>query len=244
MMRVRYDRIRKVLPYVALASGSFVIAYLVVAFAVIPDEAVAADITIPSVVGLTQSDADRRLTSLGLKATLGESRFSGDAPKSTVLAQNPAAGSVVLPGATVSLDVSSGQQRSTIPSIGGLTRDDAERALKDAGLQLGRLEEQPGDSARGTVLDSRPGAGQVVPLGTRVDLLVSGGPAELTMPDVVGRDLQTARGLLEQVGLALEPVAYDSVSTFLPGTVVAQSPAAGSAVASGAVVTLRIAGKP
>lgn len=227
-----------------MAAGGFLLAYLLVAFVVLPDDVALGDITIPGVVGLTQADAERRLTGLGLKVTLGEARFSADAPKSTVLAQTPPAGSVVAAGTSVALDVSAGQQRATIPSLVGRSTEDAERELKKAGLQLGQLQEQPSDSARGLVLGSNPSDGQVVPLGTRVDLMVSAGPSQLTMPDVVGRDYDSAAAFIAQLGLVAAPADYDSDSTLPRGTVVSQSPAAGTAVAAGTTVTLRVAGTP
>jgi beta-lactam-binding protein with PASTA domain len=196
------------------------------------------------VISLTQADAERRLTALGLTASVGESRFSADAPKSTVLSQSPAAGTVVAPGSAVTLDVSAGQQRATIPGLLGLSREDAERALTRAGLTLGQLSEQASDSARGLVLDAQPAEGQVVPLGTRVDLAISAGPAELIMPDVVGRDLESATTFLSQLGLPTSPVQFDPESTLPSGTVVFQSPAAGAPVPAGTSVTLRVAGTP
>ncbi|MBC7896524.1 MAG: PASTA domain-containing protein [Cytophagaceae bacterium] len=72
---------------------------------------------------------------------------------------------------------------------------------------------------------------------------MSAGPTELSLPDVVGRDLSTARGTLEQLGLSAA-VEFDSLSTLPAGTVVAQSPAAGTAIAGGASVTLRVSGRP
>ncbi len=232
------------LQHLVMAAGGFLLAYLLVAFVVLPDDVALGDITIPGVVGLTQTDAERRLTGLGLKVTLGEARFSADAPKSTVLAQVPPAGSVVTAGTSVALDVSAGQQRATIPSLAGRSTEDAERELKRAGLQLGQLQEQPSDSARGLVLGSNPSDGQVVPLGTRVDLVVSAGPSQLTMPDVVGRDYTSAAAFIGQLGLVAAPAEYDADSTLPRGTVVSQSPAAGAAVAAGTTVTLRVAGTP
>jgi beta-lactam-binding protein with PASTA domain len=64
------------------------------------------------------------------------------------------------------------------------------------------------------------------------------------MPDVVGRDAGLARSLLEQVGLALGPIEYDSLSTLAPGTVIAQSPAAGASMTAGSLVSIRVAGRP
>jgi eukaryotic-like serine/threonine-protein kinase len=215
-----------------------------IAFVVLPDDVALGDVMVPGVVSLTQADAERRLTALGLTAAVGESRFSADAPKSTVLSQSPVAGTVVAPGSTVTLDVSAGQQRATIPPLLGLSREDAERALTRAGLAVGQRSEQPSDSARGLVLDSQPAEGQVVPLGTRVDLAISAGPSELTMPDVVGRDLESATTFLSQLGLSTAPVQYDPDSTLPSGTVVSQSPAAGAAVPAGTSVTLRVAGTP
>jgi serine/threonine-protein kinase len=237
-------RWRTILQYLAVAAGGFLAAYVFVAFVILPDDVALGDVTVPGVINLTQGDAQRRLTALGLTVAVGESRYSPDAPKSTVLLQTPAAGTVVAPGSSVTLDVSAGQQRATIPSLTGLSRADAERALSKAGLALGQVREEASDSARGLVLDARPSEGQVVPLGTRVDLAVSGGPAELTMPDVVGRDLGSARTLIAQLGLATAPEEYDPNSTLPAGTVVAQSPAAGSSVAAGTSVALRVAGNP
>jgi eukaryotic-like serine/threonine-protein kinase len=232
--------------HLAVAGGAFLAAILLAAFVVFPDESgdPVPDVKVPGVVGLALTDAQRRLTSLGFKPTVGESRFSADAPKSTVLSQAPAAGTAAARGTPVTLDVSAGQQRATIPELAGLTRDDAARALADAGLELGQVVEQPGNEARGHILSSRPEAGQVVPLETRVDLVTSAGPAELSMPDVTGRDLLSARSLLEQLGLTVGPPAYDSTSTLPAGTIIAQNPALGTPVALGATISLRISGRP
>jgi len=237
-------RVRALLQYLAAGAGGFLLAYLVVASFVLPDEVMASDVTVPSVVGLTQADAQRRLVSTGLKATLGEERFSADAPKSTVLSQTPLAGSAVSRGATVRLDVSAGQQRSAIPSLIGLTRANARQTLEKAGLQLGTISEAPSDSARGLVLEASPSEGQVVPMGTRVDLVISAGPHELTMPDLTGRDYESAVAFIDQLGLRAGTPVYEPASSFPRGTVVSQTPAAGSAVAAGTTVTLRVAGAP
>lgn len=233
---------RMALVHLVVAGTGFLLAYLLVAFVILPDDVAVGDVSVPGVVGLTQGDAQRRLTALGLEGKSGESRYSADAPKSTVLAQNPPAGTVVAPGSAVTLDISAGQQRATVPALAGLSRREAEGELKQAGLQLGQVTTQTSDSARGLVLASAPSQGQVVPQGTRVELVVSSGPASLTMPDVVGHDLEAANALLAQLGFPTGPLEYDPSALFPAGTVVAQTPAAGSTVAAGTIVTLRIAG--
>lgn len=236
-------RQRLILTFAGTALVAFLLAYFIVAVFVFPDAGSDVSVSVPGVVGLTQGDAQRRLISAGLVPSLGEERFSGDAPKSTVLAQTPPAGESVSRGATVTLDISAGQQRSLVPSVAGLTQGDAERAIRRAGLQLGDVREQRSDSVSGLVLDSRPAAGQGVPAETRVDLVVSSGPEQLTMPDVVGRDEESATVLLRQLGFTLAPVERDAMSTLPPGTVVSQSPAAGSAVSPSTAVALRVSAR-
>jgi eukaryotic-like serine/threonine-protein kinase len=231
----------KRLAWTALAG--FVGAWLFVAFVLFPPGSSADAVSVPSVVGLTYDDAARRLSDSGLKASLGETRVSGEAPRSTVLSQNPQPGARLPRGDRVSLDVSAGQERSSIPKLIGLTRAQAEGALQKVGLAPGRVTEHADDHARGTVISTQPGVGQVVPVGTAVDLVLSAGPAELSMPDVVGRDLSEAKSTLEQLGLAVGAVAYDSTSTAPNGQVLEQTPAAGAQVAPGATVTLRVSGK-
>lgn len=235
---------RRWLPFAIAAASGFLLAFAGVAAVLLPGDTPEGDIKVPRVTGLPWVDAERRLAASGLRATRGKEVPSGDAPQNTVLAQAPAAGEDVARGTEVVLDVSEGVERVTIPALVGLSRDDAERILKEAGLSLGDLTEQPSDTARGTILVIAPAAGFTVPRGTRITATVSAGPAELAVPDVVGRDLAAARGLLEQLGFVLAPVEHDSLSTLARGTVIAQSPAAGSAAAGGSTITLRIAGRP
>jgi beta-lactam-binding protein with PASTA domain len=235
---------RRLYRHFVLALVGFVAAWIVVAFAVFPTRGSTDAVAVPAVLGLPYDEAAKRLSAVGLDASLGETRLSGEAPRSTVLSQVPAAGSRVPPGMTVTLDVSAGQQRATIPKLAGRNRADAEAALREAKLQLGQVTERQGDQAGGTVLSSQPAAGQVVPVGTAVDLVVSSGPAALTMPDLVGRDLSEVRGVIEQLGLTIGEVTYDSTSSFGTGRVLQQNPAAGAATPPGAPVNLRVAAKP
>ena len=232
------------LPWVVSAGSGFLLAFGLVAWFLFPAGDAPQEVRVPSVVGLPYRDAERRLRSLGLDPSLGEERGSADVPKGAVVAQTPVAGEAANAGTRVVLDVSHGQDQATVPSLAGVSRDEAERRLRDAGLELGDVGEQTSDTARGIVLQASPASGVAVPAGTRVNVVVSAGPTRISLPDVVGRELDLARGTLEQLGLVLAPVEYDSLSALPAGTVVAQSPAAGSPIAGGSTVTLRVAGRP
>ena len=61
-------RMRGALPYLIAAALGFVSAFLIVAFAVFPSGSAAGDVVIPSVTGLTLSEASSRLARANLRA--------------------------------------------------------------------------------------------------------------------------------------------------------------------------------
>jgi serine/threonine-protein kinase len=230
--------------HLIIAGAAFSIAWLLVAVVLLPDTGPAPSAVVPSVVGLRFDEAERKLAEAGLKAALGETRPSLNAPRRYVLAQTPAAGTAVGPEVVVTLDVSAGQLRVAVPSVSGMSRDNAIATLRSANLEIGQVVERPGREARGTVLSSQPDAGQQVPQGTPVELVVSTGPVELLMPDVVGRELFEVRATLEQLGLRITETQYDSTSALPNGLVVAQAPPAGSPVTASAIISIRVSGRP
>lgn len=237
-------KLRHALAYVVAVVAGFSLAYLIVAFVVFPSGVVPRDARVPNVVGLDFDAASQRLAQVGFKAEHGEDRFHATAPKHTVLEQNPAAGATDVAGTTVTLAVSKGQQMGRVPSVNGLSREDAERAIEDAGFTVGEVSDQPSQSPRGAVLGTRPSGGTQMSMPSPVALIVSAGPTVVTTPDVVGRNFAQAQLLLQQVGLSLGDVTTEGTTSAEPSaTVMAQSPAAGSQVARGARIDLRLGEK-
>jgi beta-lactam-binding protein with PASTA domain len=230
--------------HLIIAGVSFSLAWVIVALMLFPDEGPAPNIAVPAVVGLRFEEAERKLSEVGLQAALGETQPSNTAPRQYVLAQTPAAGTAVGPEVIVTLDVSAGQVRTVVPTLVGLARENALAALRTANLELGQVVERPGSEARGTVLSSQPGAGQQVPQGTPIELVISAGPSELRMPDVVGRELFEVRATLEQLGLRIGETQYDSTSALPVGLVLSQVPAAGSVITVNDLITVRVSGRP
>lgn len=235
---------RQLAIHTLLALTGFGLAWALVAFVVFPDDGPADVVLVPAVHGLQFEDAQKQLAEAGLEAVMGEARLSASVPRGAVLGQNPAAGARVTRGITVSLDVSAGQRSAPVPRLTGMNRAEAEAALRELGLAVGGVVERAGREARGTVLETQPEAGRVVPEGTPVELILSAGPSELTLPAVVGRELVQARAILEQLGLRVRSVEFDSTSVVPRGVVVSQYPAAGSIVRPGSEVALRVSGRP
>jgi serine/threonine-protein kinase len=234
---------RRLLPYFIAAVGGFLAAYLVVFFFVFPSELLPSDAKVPNVVGLNFEDAARRLDAAGFRHKVGETRYHVTAPKRSVLGQEPNPGSVEPHGTTVVLDVSAGQRTATVPVVVGLTQQQAQVAIENAGFDVGDVTQQRGNAPRGQVLASSPGAGQTLAVPSSIALVVSGGPATVTVPDLIGLTLPEARSTLDQLGLTLAPARVDSAALEPPNTVTGQTPNAGNGVPAGSVVRVTISGR-
>ena len=237
-------RLRRIGPYFAVSGGGFLLAYAIVGFIVFPKSSRTNEVAVPNVSGLPFEQAKHILTDSGFVAQRGEQRYETNVPAGTVLGQSPAPQTVHPRGARVLLDLSRGQRTVDVPTINGLTQQQAELTLTNSGLDLGDVVMMDSPSPRGTVLNSFPAAGVRVPAASAISITVSAGPGLVTIPDVTGQSYAAARSLLEQLGFQVAPARDDSASQALAGTVIAQDPLPTRAVAAGSVVTLTVANKP
>lgn len=88
------------------------------------------EVQVPDVRGLSVENATRNLKSAGF--TVSTETVDSTKPKKSVLSQSPSAGSTARPGSEVTLQVSNGSQ-IVMPDLRGMSRDEAEQALKQAG---------------------------------------------------------------------------------------------------------------
>ncbi len=123
----------------------------------------------------TQTNAVAILTSAGLQSTVVFR--TSTAQKGTVLSTNPASGTKVNQGSTVTLTVSSGPANVIVPSLIGQPQAAAGQALGSSGLNLGNVTSVASTQyAAGLVVSSNPGTGASVAPGSSVDIAVSSGP--------------------------------------------------------------------
>ena len=89
-----------------------------------------------------------------------------------------------------------------------------------------------------------PAGGTSVAPGSAVDLIVSEGPAPVSVPDVSGMSQGAAEGAIRRAGLELGPVRQENSDTVAAGMVISQSPSGGSSVAPGTAVNLTVSNGP
>ena len=191
---------------------------------------------LPDLVGLDARVAEKLVGGLGLAARIR--RQSSNQPANVVLQQDPAAGQRLAKGQAVTLTVSSGQARSTVPRLTGLSETAATSALKQAGLQV-EATTRPSAQPAGMVVGQSVAAGEHVDSKATVRLEVSSGPAKVLMPRLAGVTLAQAEAQLHGRGLSV--TVTHVISSQPAGTVVGQDPIAGAQLRRGMTVTVRVA---
>ncbi|MCW4457406.1 Stk1 family PASTA domain-containing Ser/Thr kinase [Microbacterium sp. MPKO10] len=194
-------------PVVWIWAGVTVVAVIMIAVLVwvitLPSAAPipSASRTIPSLVGSTWESAEKTLTDLDLLPTKYE-KPSADVPAGDVISVDPEEGTRVDPNTQVKVYVSTGAELNPVPDVSNMSLDDAKAKIEDAGLEVGSISSENSPSVpEDTVLSTSPANGEEVPEGTTVDIVISDGM--VTIPDMTGKALETARQELEGEKYAL-----------------------------------------
>ncbi|PTQ51743.1 MAG: Serine/threonine protein kinase PrkC, regulator of stationary phase [Brockia lithotrophica] len=194
---------------------------------------------VPHVVGMTREEALRALEQAGFARVDTREETSDEVEAGRVIAQDPPAGTRLKTTASVLLTLSLGPNKVSVPDVRGLSLEVAKSRLTD--FAEVRTEEEFSDTVPvGLVIRQIPAGGaEVVTKQTTVTLVVSKGPKETTMPDVVGRSLEEARVLLARAGFNPDPKVEREKSYFPAGSVIRAWPyQAGEKAAPGTKVTL------
>jgi serine/threonine-protein kinase len=129
----------------------------------------------------------------------------------------------------------------TVPSVVGLSFEDAKKKLDDSGLEglQGDIRYDPSKPI-GTVIEQNPPSEQVVKDGRRIYLIISGGEQLYDVPNLVGRSLREAKFMLTQRNLEAQEVEYKPSVQYPSGIVLSQLEHAGSKVKKGTLIGLVI----
>src|ERR1700682_776891 len=199
------------------------------------------EVTMPNLVGKNVSEASQMLQSRGLVLRVAD-RIYSDQPINVVVRQTPTSGLLMKVSQQAHVVLSLGQRQLQIPLLEGNSLRASRIELLRAGLQVGEVSavtmpEKPVDEV--VIQTPRPGAGSATP---RVDVLVSQGPREsaYVMPHFVGMIESDAQRRLDAVGLRRK-VNYVSAPQWPHGTVIDQSPLAGSRLPAASTIELTVA---
>jgi hypothetical protein len=144
------------------------------------------DTYVPDVVGLGQAMAEATLGMAALATGGVVEEYSDTVPAGVVIGQSPAAGTLVPAGAGVDLVVSKGIEPVVVPDVAGMTQADAEAAIFAARLAIGAIATAASCTvAPGNVTSQQPAGGSVVPKGSAVGMVVSRGPEQVVITELM-----------------------------------------------------------
>src|SRR5436190_3262353 len=198
-------------------------------------------VLVPPVVGLQEKPATDKLEAVGFDVKVQDVR--NDAKPGMVIGENPNGGKKADKGSAVKLQVSSGPGSGVIPTVAGQPEKVAVHQINRAGFKADTFEEHSSTVPNGNVTRTDPAENTAVPLGSRVHVYVSSGPEKATVPPVVGKDKDAARGALEDAGFKVTVQKQESDAP--KNQVISQDPPANTGVNKGSRVTITISkGRP
>ncbi len=177
-------------------------------------------VTVPDLTNYLQADGEQQLKDLGVSVLVTQAVDETIAAGS-IIRTDPAAGSQVAAGSTVVVYVSRPQVSTTtkVPSLTGMSVDNARSLLVQNKLGLGSQTQQYSDQPAGTIISQSPGAGASVRLNSRVSVVVSAGPEPAPEPEAPSSTETTGDGQTGEGGPSASssaPSSSESSSSSTP----------------------------
>lgn len=135
------------------------------------------DVEVPSVKGYDEANAIKTLEDAGFKYSRTYS-YSSTVPQGKVISQRPS--NKAKKGDVITLEISQGVETIKVPSLKGLTVDEAKKTLEDKGLTLGEQTSEYSDTVEaGMIISHAPAANAYANAGDSVSVVVSKGKEEV-----------------------------------------------------------------
>ncbi|GFP26790.1 eukaryotic-like serine/threonine-protein kinase [Candidatus Hakubella thermalkaliphila] len=195
-------------------------------------------VDVPTVTGLSVPEAQQKLERVGLDLKIVDQKPNHTVPAGHIIDQDPLAGARARKGDAVNVTISLGVETTKIPTLIGLTIDEAKEELRKAELQLGSVSHAPSSSvAAGKIMRQSVDPGITVSKRSPIDVVVSQGVPKIIVPNLVGLKFEDAVAILKQYGLKYG--REDRVDDGAPaGEIISQSSDPGTEVEKGTIVTL------
>ncbi len=166
-----------------------------------------------------------------------------------IVNQFPVAQTQVPPSTAINLTygIQATPDRVIVGRYTGLNREIAIQHLSNDRLALGNIREEFSEEPVGIVITQFPTEKMEVNAGTRINLIVSLGAAEVVsvaVPELIGHTMNEAAEILKSVGLSAGQFSSKPVVDKKPGTVIEQSPPAGTVVNKNSTVNITFSVTP
>lgn len=201
-------------------------------------------VDVPDVKGKTREEALEELNARGLGLKFGGEKESSE-EEGKIVEQDPEAGSSVRANTEVTVYTSKGSGTFALVDVTEKSLTDAQKELTDLGL-LAETEYAYDNSVEdGKIVSTRPEAGASVRAGDTITVVISKGPQEeegdemVIVPSVLGETAESARSMLEELGLYVKIIESYS-SEYPAGQIMKQSISENTEVNPGSTIELEV----
>ena len=193
-------------------------------------------VSVPDVKGMSEDDAQKTLENLNLVVE-AQAQNNDTVASGKVISTDPAAGTQLTEGSKVTMYVSLGIESVEVPSITGMSSEEAQSAIQNVGLQASVTEDYSDTVASGMVISQDPASGKVRK-GSTVNIVVSKGAKVkmVTVPPLSGMTQQAAEQAIIDAGLTVGSVTEEYNAGVSAGYVISQTAPAGSQIEKGSSV--------
>lgn len=200
-------------------------------------------VTMPDLLGDARPRAEAELRSLDLEVEV-EYAYNLSAPRGSIAETDPAAGTRIRAGSTVTIVVSRGANRVEMPDAIGEPLDEVRRPFDEADVPLEIAEIADEYIPAGVVIGQSPAPGTMVTGRDQVAFIISSGPEDRAVPDVGGMSAEGAGFTLGEAGLDLDEVELRHDPSAPIGVAIGTEPGAGVVVPAGSPIKLVISAGP
>ena len=197
---------------------------------------------VPTVVELPVEEAVAELEANGFEVDRVD-EVNAEKPQGIVFDQDPSGGTRADEGSTVTIKVSAGVGQAEVPDVVGMTEIQARSLLENEGFNADTSPQSSDTVPEGDVISQDPAGGQQADRGSTVQLVVSSGEEQVTVPDVRGQTETTAANELGRRGFSVSTRRAFS-DTVNAGLVISTDPEPGDEVSPGSTVTLVVSEGP
>ncbi|MEW2614855.1 Stk1 family PASTA domain-containing Ser/Thr kinase [Streptomyces sp. NPDC047880] len=195
----------------------------------------------PNFIGESKQGAQQLAKNSDLELSFS-SKPCDSQTKGKICAQNPKPGVEVNKGDTISLVVSTGAPKVTVPDVTGLTYDKAKAQLEDKGFVVDQKTEES-DRTPGVVTDQDPKGDTEQEKGSTITLTVAKEAEKSTVPDVLGQSCDAAKQQMQASDLVGNCTEVETDDDSQVGKVIQTTPQAGTSVDPNSSVNIQIGKK-
>ena len=193
---------------------------------------------IPDVRGMSETEAQNELEDAGFKVT-SSFQYDDSVESGKVISTTPEAGTKAEKGSTVTMLVSQGSDKKTVPDVRGMADATAQSTIKSYGFNVGTVTYDYSDSVeKGMVISQTVEPGTKASAGTSISITVSNGPKpeeKIEVQSFVGQQESALKSWASSKGLYTNISDSQYSDSYAKGCIISMTPSSGTVSKGGTI---------